>query len=259
MAFNFDGEKYKNASLHQKEWGSKLISGFALAGDESILDLGCGDGVLSAQLAELVPDGRVLGIDASRGMIDEANKLSADNLTFRQMDIGEMDFVEEFDILYSNAALHWVKDHKRLLESSRKALKERGVIHWNFAGHGNCSHFYEIAMRVMNMPEFASSLVGFKWPWYLPTAEEYKELFAGIGFSEFDVSLENADRFFDSESTMIKWIDQPAIVPFLEHIADDSVKIKFRERVVDTMVDRFRQADGRCFETFRRLRVFGRK
>lgn len=74
MAFEFDGEKYKKASSHQKEWGNKIIAEFNFKGDEHILDLGCGDGNLTLQLAEIIPNGFVLGIDASQGMIDSAIK-----------------------------------------------------------------------------------------------------------------------------------------------------------------------------------------
>lgn len=63
--FEFDGEKYKNASSHQKEWGTRIISELTFTGAETILDLGCGDGRLTKQLADLVPEGKVLGIDAS--------------------------------------------------------------------------------------------------------------------------------------------------------------------------------------------------
>ncbi|MHC5061222.1 MAG: class I SAM-dependent methyltransferase [Planctomycetota bacterium] len=56
MTFEFDSEKYKEASGHQKEWGAKLISELSLKGGERILDLGCGDGTLTAELARLVPD-----------------------------------------------------------------------------------------------------------------------------------------------------------------------------------------------------------
>lgn len=76
--FEFNGEKYKQASKHQKEWGNKLISELQLNGNERILDLGCGDGILTQQLSSLVESGYVLGIDASVGMIETAQKLSKD-------------------------------------------------------------------------------------------------------------------------------------------------------------------------------------
>lgn len=73
-AYEFDGEKYKAASLHQREWGTSLISQLSLRGNEKILDLGCGDGSLTEQLSLLVPNGKVLGIDTSMGMINTAKK-----------------------------------------------------------------------------------------------------------------------------------------------------------------------------------------
>ena len=62
MAHEFDGKKYERASSHQKEWGTKLIAELSLIGSEHVLDLGCGDGVLTSQIAELVPDGDVLAV-----------------------------------------------------------------------------------------------------------------------------------------------------------------------------------------------------
>ena len=72
MTYEFDGTKYAQASTHQKEWGTRLIEELELQGHESVLDLGCGDGTLTAQIAELLPTGRVTGIDSSQGMIDTA-------------------------------------------------------------------------------------------------------------------------------------------------------------------------------------------
>jgi len=68
MTVEFDGEKYAQASTHQKEWGARLMAEFKLRGDERILDLGCGDGVLTARLADLLPHGLVLGLDALQSM-----------------------------------------------------------------------------------------------------------------------------------------------------------------------------------------------
>jgi trans-aconitate methyltransferase len=124
MPHEFDGEAYKQSSNHQKEWGNRIIAEFELNGNEHILDLGCGDGALTAQLAELVPEGWVLGIDASRGMIDVAGKLRKTNLEFKLLDIDSLDYYEEFDLVFSNATLHWVKDHRRLLANSYRCLKK---------------------------------------------------------------------------------------------------------------------------------------
>ena len=124
--YKFDGEKYKQASKHQKEWGNNLISQLHLCGNEAVLDLGCGDGVLSEQIAQLVPQGKVIGIDASYGMLQTAKKLECDNLSFVQLDINDMDFSDEFDIIFSNAALHWVLNHSLLLNHSFRALKQGG-------------------------------------------------------------------------------------------------------------------------------------
>lgn len=257
--FNFDGAKYNLASAHQKEWGNELISAFPFTGHESILDLGCGDGVLTAKLAELVPNGKVVGIDASAGMIHEANKRKKRNLTFIQMDMNEINYTESFDFIYSNAALHWVKDHHRLLENSKKALKKGGIINWSFGGYGNCLNLNETLAEAINLPEFQPLFAGFEWPWYMPTAEQYKKLAEGFGFSAFHVSLENADRYFDNASAMILWIDQPCIVPFLDYLPDNPAKTQFRNSVIHTMLLKCKNQDGKCFETFRRLKVLAKK
>lgn len=115
MAHEFDGEKYETASTHQKEWGTSLIAELELQGDERVLDLGCGDGMLTAQIAGLVPSGEAVGIDGSRGMIEVARRRRRDNLRFILMDINHLSFTEEFDVIFSNATLHWIKDHRRLL------------------------------------------------------------------------------------------------------------------------------------------------
>ena len=68
-SYDFDPDEYHLASGHQKEWGNRLIDELHLKGDEVILDLGCGEGTLTARLATLVPKGGVVGMDSSVQMI----------------------------------------------------------------------------------------------------------------------------------------------------------------------------------------------
>jgi len=259
MPFEFDAEKYKKASAHQKEWGTKLISELNLADDERILDLGCGDGGITAQLAELVPDGLVTGVDASQSMIDLAGKThKAQNLRFVLRDINEIDFENEYDIVISNATLHWIKDHNKLLSNVYKALKADGIVRFNFAADGNCSTFFKVVRQIMAEKQYADYFNHFDWPWYMPTIEEYEKLLEPCNFSQAKVWGENADRFFPDKEAMIGWIDQPSLVPFLKHI-DGSDKNAFRDAVVERMVEETIQDDDRCFETFRRINVFVKK
>ncbi len=259
MTFEFDAKKYKKASTHQKEWGEKLIAGLNLNGSEKILDLGCGDGGLTAQLAELVPDGFVLGIDASERMVESAQKVhKSENLRFDLMDINTIDLENEFDVVFSNAALNWIKDHERLLKNVLLSLKPGGMVRFNFAGDGNCSNLKKVLKKVMAEKEYAGYFDGFDWPWYMPAVDEYEKIVTRSGFSDVKVWGENADRYFPDSQAMTRWIDQPSIVPFSKCV-DNGNKQHFRDTVVTRMINLTMQEDGRCFETFRRINVFAVK
>ncbi|HUT44814.1 MAG TPA: methyltransferase domain-containing protein [Sedimentisphaerales bacterium] len=259
MKFEFDGEKYKRASENQKAWGKKLIAKLEFKGSERILDLGCGDGTLTAQLAEVVPDGFVLGIDASENMIETARKDHAGaNVRFELLDIDAIDFESEFDLVFSNATLHWVKDHCKLLRNVFKALKNRGAARFQFAGDGNCSNLIRILREVMSAREYASYFSEFDWPWYMPAVDEYQALLDEVAFAEKKVWSENADTYFVSAEAMTKWIDQPSLVPFLGCIAGKD-RQRFRDAVVGRMIEETLQKDGTYFETFRRINVLARK
>jgi trans-aconitate 2-methyltransferase len=258
VAHEFDGVKYEQASAHQREWGAKLITELNLLGTELILDLGCGDGTLTARIADLLPDGEVVGIDASKGMIDAARPRERGNLRFVLMDIDQIDFADEFDVVFSNATLHWVKNHRRLLANVSRALRKDGMLRFNFAGDGNCAHFFKVVREAMAIASFKKHFSWFEWPWYMPSIGEYECLVGQAGLRHARVWGENADRFFPNEEAMIKWVDQPSLVPFVACIPEPD-RNSFRDFVVARMIEETRQGDGRCFETFRRINLFARK
>lgn len=258
MTHEFDGKQYEKASAHQKEWGAKLISELALKGNERVLDLGCGDGVNTALIAKLLSNGQVIGIDASKGMIEAAKPKEKANSRFLLMDINAMDFENEFDVIYSNATLHWVKDHHRLLKNVFKALRKGGLLRFNFAADGNCAHFFRVIRKAMEQENFSRFFSDFSWPWYMPTIDEYTQLVNQSELKAAKVWSENADRYFPDTETMIGWVDQPSLVPFLACVPEPH-KADFRDYVVEEMILETMQEDGRCFETFRRINLFASK
>jgi len=258
MTHEFDGKKYEKASAHQKEWGARLIEALGLKGAEHVLDLGCGDGALTVTIADILPEGKVVGIDASQGMIDTALPKAGKNVEFLLMDINELNFDEKFDVVVSNATLHWVKNHKRLLENVHRALREGGRLRFNFAGEGNCAYFFKVVREAMALEEFTPHFAEFEWPWYMPSIDAYLDLVKISGLRDARVWGENADRHFPDEEAMIRWIDQPSLVPFLAHIPIP-LKDALRTFIVTRMIEETRQNDGRCFETFRRINVAAMK
>lgn len=253
--FEFDGKKYKEFSNHQKEWGTKVINELNIKEDCNILDLGCGDGVLTYQLANVVPKGKVVGIDASKGMLEVANKLNKDNLEFKYMDIDKMEFDEKFDLIYSNAALHWVKDHKKLLINCKRFLNEKGMVRFNFAGYGNGEGLYSIIKQVMKMDKYKEYFKDFTWPWYMPSISEYEELIKEVDvFEIYEVYGEVADRYFKNEEELIGWIDQPCLVPFIS-VVPDEIKEEFRRIIIDKTLEKTKQNDGTFFINFNRVNL----
>jgi trans-aconitate 2-methyltransferase len=258
MSFEFDAHYYQRASAHQQEWGQRLIAELGLQGHERILDVGSGDGSLTRKLAASVPRGSVLGLDASAQMVEAAQRLQEPNLRFAHLDILDADFHEEFDVVFSSATLHWVKDHRRLLGVLYRAVKPGGVVRLSFAGEGNCSRLIATLQELMAEPPYETAFSGFVWPWYMPAVEDYEPLVREVPFSSAHVWGEVADRHFPSIEAMIGWIDQPSLVPFRQHV-DAATGDRFREEVIARMTERTREPDGRCFETFRRINVLARK
>jgi trans-aconitate methyltransferase len=258
MAYEFDGKLYEKASIFQQEWGNKLISELNLKGNEDILDLGCGNGLLTANLARLVPNGNVIGVDASEGMIEVAKEKEENNLKFLLMDLNEIDLNRQFDFIFSNATLHWIKNHNQLWTKIHKLLNPNGFVRFNFAADGNSSHFIKVIKETIVFEEYRKYFSGFQWPWYMPSVDEYENILKDFAFSELNVWCENADRFFPDKEAVIWWVDQPNIVPFLENIPEDK-KGLFREIVIEQMIKETLQENGRCFETFRRINVLAKK
>jgi SAM-dependent methyltransferase len=141
---------------------------------ERILDLGCGDGVLTQKLQALGCD--VTGIDTSPELVDAAIALGLD---VSVQDAAEMSFVDEFDAVFSNAVLHWISDPDRVIGNVYTALRPGGRFVAEFGGH-KCVETIRSALIVELENRGYDGLAAD--PWYFPTTDEYGGRLAGAGF-----------------------------------------------------------------------------
>ncbi len=191
-------------------------------------------------------------------MIDVARRQAKGNVSFVLMDINEWTLADGFDLIYSNATLHWILDHRRLLANVYAHLKEPGIARFNFAAEGNCSTFYRVVRQVMAQDRYAACFQDYVWPWFMPSVEQYEKLLDDFPFRGTTAWGENADRKFANVEALVGWIDQPSLVPFLKQLGQDE-KMEFRNAVVERMLKETVQEDGSYFETFRRINVVARR
>src|SRR5476649_1876221 len=156
---------YAANSAVQQAWARELIAKLKLRGDENILDVGCGDGKVTAEIVRAVPRGSVTGIDASPQMIAFAKKTfpakKFPNLKFQVMDARKIKFAGEFDVIFSNAAFHWVDDHEEILCGAASVLKSGGRLVISCGGKGNAQDVFVALcpeMRLKRWREFFRKL-----------------------------------------------------------------------------------------------------
>ncbi|HEX7445069.1 MAG TPA: methyltransferase domain-containing protein, partial [Methanothrix sp.] len=144
----WDPKVYEKSSSAQQKWAEELLSRISIRGGERILDIGCGDGKITAKVAKLVPRGAVMGLDNSREMVSFARDRfpleSWPNLKFQYGDASKLEYEDEFDLILSFACLHWVQDHGPVLEGIRHSLKNGGRILMQFGGQGNAAGILDV-------------------------------------------------------------------------------------------------------------------
>ncbi len=127
---NWDAKFYKKQAGLQENAALRILERIYFEGDERVLDIGCGDGKITKKIAEMVPEGEVIGIDPSREMINEAlaDYSHISNLSFLQERAENFNFEKKFNLVTSFFALHWVRDHGMVLKNVKSVLKKGGKI-----------------------------------------------------------------------------------------------------------------------------------
>ncbi len=239
---------------HSFVWqrGADLIDLLNPQAGERILDLGCGTGHLTAQIA--ARGAEVMGIDSSTEMIEEARK-HYPTLEFRVADARDFSLGQPVDAVFSNAALHWIQQAERVASCVWKALRLGGRFVAEFGGKGNVQRlvnaFYR-SLEALNVnPEKDPN------PWYFPSVGEYSSILERQGFDvTFAVLFDRLTPLEEGEDGMRNWIRMFAGV-FLA-----AVPAKGQGRFLEGVESMLRPDlfhDGTWHVDYRRLRVVARK
>jgi trans-aconitate 2-methyltransferase len=176
----WNASDYHQQSDLQAAMAEEQLARLTLAGDERILDVGCGEGKVTAKIAARVPRGSVLGVDPSRNMIEFAASHFGPpdwpNLRFEVGDARNLPFKNEFDLVVSFNALHWVHEQDAVLRSLRAALKPAGRTLLRFVGKGPRQALEDVIEEVRHCERWAGHFPDKRQPHAHFTPEEYRAL-----------------------------------------------------------------------------------
>lgn len=218
----WDPERYQRNAAFVPALGAGVLELLAPQPGERILDLGCGDGVLTATLAE---HAGVVGVDQSAEQIAVA---VARGLDARVADAAMLAFVEEFDAVFSNAALHWMRTPDPVIDGVWRALKPGGRFIAECGGAGNVARVLDALLAVLARRDIDGRTA---IPWYFPTVEDYRSRLEKRGFKVQTMTLtarptalpgalgDWLDTFAESFLAMVPAGDRPSIKAEVEAVA----------------------------------------
>lgn len=175
----WNASDYNHISTLQEVMASQEIRRLTLAGTECVLDIGCGDGKVTAAIAARVPQGSVLGIDPSTNMIEFAGlhyATARDNLRFAVADARRLPYREQFDLVVSFNALHWVHEQEDVLRGIHAALKPGGHALLRFVPREKGSCIEYILEEVRSRSRWAGYFADFRPPFAHFTPVQYWEM-----------------------------------------------------------------------------------
>ena len=200
---------YHDISSPQQAWGRRVLDRLPLTGTERVLDIGCGTGRLTAEIARRVPAGRVVGVDRSAAMLQTASdwlRRSEAKTTLVRADAAALPFRRAFDAAFSGATFHWIHDHAALFRSIVTALRPGGRLVAQCGGGPNLALLYGRAGRLMREPRFARYFEEWSEPTNFADVETTRRRLEAAGFVDIEVSLEEAPTRFDGPDQFREFI-----------------------------------------------------
>jgi trans-aconitate 2-methyltransferase len=228
---------YAANSVVQQTWARELIAKLKLRGDEHILDVGCGDGKVTAEIANAVPHGSATGVDASPQMISFAQKTfpakKFPNLVFNVMDARKIKFDRQFDLFFSNAALHWVDDHQAILRGMAAVLKPGGRLIVSCGGKDNAQDVFVALRPEMRLKRWREFFRRIPKPYFFYSRADYERWLPKFGFKINTLKLAPKDATYAGADGFAAWL-RTTWLPYVQRVPEDQ-----REEFIAAVTQRY--------------------
>lgn len=262
---DWDPELYNRFSAYRSEPVTMMLERLELEPRERVVDLGCGTGEHTVELARRCSEGHVLGIDSSPAMIERASKLRAtldselqQRLQFELADFRNFQADRQYTVIFSNAALQWASDHRRIMVAAYRALCDNGRLAIQMPA--NEHETAQLTMRQMaTEASWSGMLGGIRTPSdenVLPAAA-YTEILAEIGFSQVSCFYHTFHHPMHNPAEVVEFCRSTSLRRFL-----DALPPAQQPAFIAELIRRLETAygtNGPLTFTFRRLFLWGRR
>jgi trans-aconitate 2-methyltransferase len=261
---DWDAAKYHRISDPQLAWGRAVAERLSLAAGERILDLGCGTGRLTAELAQK-PGITVVGLDRSAAMLQQARGQTgvrrgsdggqtAGRPFYVRADGAALPFIDAFDVIFSAATFHWIPDHDRLFHSLFDALKPGGRVVAQCGGDRNLDRLYGRARVLMNSADYGRYFSGWTSFNHFENVDDTERRLKSAGFKDIEVSLVISPVTFDGTEAFTEFVAAVCLRHHLDRLPADE-RGEFLRRIASQAID----DDPPLTLDYWRLNIFARK
>jgi trans-aconitate methyltransferase len=234
----WDAELYQGSSAPQYKLGLMTIERLKPKEQEKILEIGPGNAMLTIEIARRIPNGTITAIEISRDMVERAKsniqKFGIENIKLINIDSIDINYENKFDAVFSNSAIHWVKNLELMYKLLYKSLKPNGriTIQTGLKVEGEYGQFFKIFLKLVRVKEFREYFKEITVPWRFITEQDNYTILKDSGFRNIDIEPYDYSYRFDNEQDLMNYNKAAGLVPFLSHVP---------EKLKTEVIERFKE------------------